>query len=475
MFRLGQLAFVVALVAGSTGAAQDAGTLYTGLVLDMRDEPIPAAEVWLVRLGVGAETIVHRGRTDAEGRYRLVDPDGEWCLVRARAEGMATGEAMLGSARVRLHECATVTGRIETPAGRPARGVVVRARPDEQRFVPVDAETDAQGRFRLQVPLGSAKFSALTPDGFLVAEHHVTADAAIELRPLVADSTTLTVTVLGLPKAARGDARVLVEEAGSHLHPSPPAWASARLDGDGRFTISELPDVRWDVRVMADGYSCQPPRLELRPGNGPQAVTFTARPIGQAQSPPGDGPAATGTVSGRLWSADGSPVSGRAFTIEALLFDRWFSAQPFRQTTTDADGRFRIDGMTRSNTTYRIRCRGLDESLASRSFRFGDGDGRVEMGDLRLVRAATIAGTVTDRNGEPLAGRRVYVRRVDHARHDGLHGSVRITDRAGRFRFRGVVPGDVEVFVGNGGTADEPGTPILAESGEQHAVELILR
>jgi hypothetical protein len=100
------------------------------------------------------------------------------------------------------------------------------------------------------------------------------------------------------------------------------------------------------------------------------------------------------------------------------------------ETTTDARGRFRLDGIGRAPVGIVARAPGFDEAR---------GEARVgEAVELFLFPGATLAGTVRDDQGRPVKGAAV---RAEADRPWRTPPTER-TDAQGEFRMAGVRPGE---------------------------------
>jgi len=168
-----------------------------------------------------------------------------------------------------------------------------------------------------------------------------------------------------------------------------------------------------------------------------------------AQTPPAKtGEETTGTISGRVVNDSGQPLAG------ASLFVRPVNplATP-RNTTTDADGNFRLNGLEPSLYTiiasapaYATDTGGAQPTY----YRLG------ETVNLELVRGGVVTGTVTNSAGDPVIGVRVRAVRIRDAKGQtpqlaSLAPFEVSTDDRGVYRIYGLLPGTYLVSAGGSG------------------------
>ena len=147
----------------------------------------------------------------------------------------------------------------------------------------------------------------------------------------------------------------------------------------------------------------------------------------------------TGTLSGRLVTPDGSPVSLFRFRVRSMD-----SLANYRSARTDEAGGFRVEDvptgalLLESHVLPKISVRGVeldtDEEL-DLDITLGFGDYSAE-------------ATVTSSDGEPVTGGRVVVTWIHH--HEGLRSQLQnetALDADGRFSIPGFASGEVRVHV----------------------------
>lgn len=151
---------------------------------------------------------------------------------------------------------------------------------------------------------------------------------------------------------------------------------------------------------------------------------------------------ATATAAGRVVErSTGRPVAGvrvEAYEwIERMLVGNRVAAE------TDGDGAFRFAGMLGDGFPLQLTLRSQAHVLVVRAWKKDARAG--DLGAIEVVRAGTIRGRVTDRDGRPLA--QVEVELVPpgkrHVGKDG--GQAATTDADGRYAFTGLAPGEYVV------------------------------
>lgn len=164
-------------------------------------------------------------------------------------------------------------------------------------------------------------------------------------------------------------------------------------------------------------------------------------------------PTSYGTISGRLMSDDGRPLSNS--TVSILPYGSSVPSPP-RTGTTDASGRFEFKNLP--SGTYiiqmsvpgyvRLRDVGEEDERAERSYyRVG------ESANITMTKGGVITGTVTDSAGRALVAMRVRAVRVRDASGKALRASSLTrevqTDDRGVYRIWGLEPGSYLVSAGN--------------------------
>lgn len=160
--------------------------------------------------------------------------------------------------------------------------------------------------------------------------------------------------------------------------------------------------------------------------------------------------ARTGTLSGRVVTESGQPVSHAGIYVGAPM-----NPMQSRQSSTDDNGNFRIDGL--DPMIYTVSAAAASYYTAPRDpealppyYRLGDSV------TITMSKGGVITGTVTSANGEPLVQASVRAIMVRDANGKALTsaraGIDRQTDDRGVYRIYGLPAGSYIVAVGGRGT-----------------------
>jgi hypothetical protein len=145
-------------------------------------------------------------------------------------------------------------------------------------------------------------------------------------------------------------------------------------------------------------------------------------------------------VKGRFVTKDGSPVRFQRVLLQDHMANRtpqWF---PVAYGRTDKDGRF-VFRLRKIDPDLRVFTSGMGGYGHSEPFQLEAGE-TVDVLNVVVKTPASVEGVVKDANGDPLPGARIWLRDWDFQTGQQRSGSVVevITDRQGRYRFRGVAP-----------------------------------
>jgi protocatechuate 3,4-dioxygenase beta subunit len=204
---------------------------------------------------------------------------------------------------------------------------------------------------------------------------------------------------------------------------------------EGKVRLDSLPPGPWNVSVHARGFVAHRAR---RVASGPLAVRLEKG----------------GAVTGVVAEADGNrPVAGARVSVDQwLVLPRdWEEDATRNETTTDARGRFRLEGIGRKPVTIAARAPGFARA-ERHPVRAGD---RVE---IFLFPGATLSGTVRDEAGKSMKGA------VVRAEGGGLWSAAppaERTDAQGAFVMSGVEPGDYVVVAREGARAPAIATVVV--------------
>lgn len=270
------------------------------------------------------------------------------------------------------YETEFVNGTIVDIEGNPVEGATVTAENTTQLGTFTD-ETDAFGNFSIEVPQGSTQLT-VTADGYVTEERFVDApseDIAIHLQPV----GSLTGAIVDAAGNDLADADVTLLEEGLFT----------MTDIEGTFLLHEVPEGNHTLKVNLSGFIIHTDEVEITRGEE-QSVTITLQEEGR--------------IVGQVFDPDGNPVEN------AEVLAQNHSDFVFLDATTNETGHYVIDQA--SNITFDLVEASADgfptEQVEGITIE-NPGD-EVSL-DLHLHPASYIEGTVTDSDGNPIAG--VYV------------------------------------------------------------------
>ncbi|MEM9380476.1 MAG: sigma-70 family RNA polymerase sigma factor [Planctomycetota bacterium] len=435
------------VVAGETAEVRFTmypGVTIHGVVRDGAGRPVEGADVWLGD-GTGAPYHGHVvTRTDARGRYEIAHARGLHA-VAARAPGWAPSRARMAmngvedarGLRVDLvlpGPGGTLEGIVLGPTGEPAAGALVTigdtrrqqgTKEGEEFTWPapfVELRADAEGRFRTD-RMGAGPIPVRARDRATgVAEEDVLVPvggvASVELRLEPA------ATIHGVVRASNGEA-VADAVVSSLAGEEPLLRFDARVDAEGRFELESLTagTVELEVDSRAEGSTLRD-TLELRPGERREWNPVLASTL---------------SLSGRVVTADGTPLEGWHVRREAEGAD---GPRASGVTRTDADGRFTLEGCADRPHALSVRPPGrlFGSAAAELQGVSPTDDPATLVVPADAVPTASLTGRVVDGDGAP---RRVTISMENpevETFEDVLHLQLE-TDDAGRFHVGHLLPG----------------------------------
>lgn len=378
-------------------------------------------------------------------------PGGESSVTEAPIRGLITDAsgAAIEDARVRAHP----KGALVTPFNSLRMG---------------SATSAADGSFRVEEVVHGHSYR-------LIVQAAGYASAFVDLPPLEPGTTIDSVHV--------------VVGRGRQVH-------GAAIDTDGNPVAAGRVSLLWPLDQSAFRSSFEAPAVTtttneqgafvlpaVAPGNYALRLRhpeYADRPPTEIDVPAGDGDldlgvltfVSGGTIHGVVAGADGEPVAGA--WIKAQARNQFGSTA--RTTTADADGRFRIDGL--STDLVDLGVRGAGYPLLVRPGVRVDSEDPVL---IELLHGGVVTGRVVDAGGNSAAGVPVRLR-VEHDRRSGgsplLWGPRdsfprRVTDAEGRFRFDDVPSGTWSAEARNGAEAAKVEAFELAPGAERE-IALVL-
>lgn len=222
----------------------------------------------------------------------------------------------------------------------------------------------------------------------------------------------------------------------------------ARTDANGVYDLRDLPAGQYTVWAEAPGFARS--AFGLRRSRGVQSAVPIA-----ANSHAGNVDVALtveATVSGRVTSTTGAPVSGVIVTaLRPHLTDGQRLLREYGRTTTNADGRYRIGGLLYGDyyvtaglpSTVPTFCPGRADPSEAVRVRVLKGS-HVELVDLPLVtvRWTQVSGVVRSEKDAPLLNAAIIMQARDPDRLSPGSGSQPRWVDAGQFLFDDVPPGE---------------------------------
>ncbi|MFY9823208.1 MAG: carboxypeptidase-like regulatory domain-containing protein [Thermoanaerobaculia bacterium] len=314
---------------------------------------------------------------------------------------------------VTLSSGAEISGRITDRDRRAIAGATVEVETwiaQSARLLHLKDKSKADGSFTLRgLPAGQMTLSLRAP-GYApeVEPLELAAGERRELGGRVLEpGRALTVEVIDESGQPVPGAAI---EAGAGL--------AATADAQGHATLAGLPLAPLELHGTAFGH--QPGSQRLQPPLPAQALLVLRRAF---------------VVRGRLLDATGVPVAGGTLKIEAATCSN--------EGVIRSDGRFEEDFLPGKDAQLVLR------SPATRELRLTLAAGVAgevrDLGDLTASGGPEVVGAVAGRQGEPLAGARIWLPRPGPqgpAMAWGAHDLVEATsDEDGRFRLSGLMPG----------------------------------
>lgn len=447
-----------------------AGRTASGRVTDPEGRPVPKAELTLFGGGApwGSASAGRqrpwRATSDESGAFELRDLAAGTYRLQARAPGFALlektgievpatgGTADLGV--LVLTPGAAIEGRVVSSRNQPVEGASVRTmnRRHGPDFgggdVPTEGATAADGSFRLAgLPPGEqveliVVHPAYPPVRVPGVEVPPPEPLVIELR----EGGALAGRVVGADgQPVEGATLIRYETTSMTVGGAQSSHGTSSgigtTDARGRFHVANLALGLIEIEVAAPGWTPAWLRGLAIPAGGTLDVGDVVLQRGavlEGAVRDGDGnPAAGLHVS--LWRepGDGQPHHGRG--------------EPLR---TDAEGRFRAEGLTPGR--YQVSAHGPDQEHAEAAVQVQPGTNRAE---LAFPRGVEVAGSVVDEQGAavPEASVRLHPVGIGHQVHTESR-----TD--GTFRFPRVRPGEYRVRATRRGyAAGEAGPIAVAE------------
>lgn len=370
---------------------------------------------------------------------------------------------------------AQVSGRVVDPAGKPLRDVRIwPASVDEETHAKGPrAVTGADGRFEIPERILDPEVElSLCLDGY-VPERVRPAwfDGTVVLRPAARITGKVT------DPAGRPLAGARVQERFQLLQRKPvnAPFDPCRKDGgvavsgpDGRYTLEGLEPGSYILSIHAPGWL----RATTAPVTAPPAGTAEAPAVALAEG---------AVVQGRVLDPQGKPAAG----IQVFEFGGSVYEQGPAKTVTDAEGRFRLEGVLPGMARIAAHSEDLGRPRAEATLPVSRDPSRLELrleplnpAPMSATRPESptveVSGRVTGPKGEPVVSAAIWIQglgdlpsRAGYTREDGTF-SLRLAENVYRVTVErpGYARTRVEYLeVGTRPTPPTPGVEIRMEKG----------
>jgi large repetitive protein len=457
-----------------------------GRVVDSAGQPIAGAEIRLSRAERGGARFVFQfGGMNPEKPDATSGADGSFRVAGLEPGDYALAVTRDGYAPKRVPSVTVVEkGRNEwppivLPAGVPIAGVVRSSKGDPvvgaevfafAEGVSRNSRTDPEGKFRLE------GFGADRP-----VMVNVRADGYASLQRRVTPSPEEIVLVLKTSGTIRGrveDAatnRPVTDFTASYTESRGGFAGGMRIvmaggeseksfqSPDGSFELADVPPGKWNVRATSPGYRpAEVSSIEVGEGETKKDVVVSLKKGGVVTGRVLDPRRGTGVPNASVSWSEGSDASGMGpgMAVLARLDGGGATA-----ATTDADGRFRFEGLPAGKIT--LSAEHPDFLEASKSVELED-ETTVE---LTLALGGSIAGTVVAKDGRTvIPGAQVLLR--DQGSSFTMGDDSSRADTSGNFVFEHLKAGRYSVSArSNAGTTSWKDV-VLGESQRQDGVLL---
>lgn len=459
---------------------------FVGRVVDEDERPVAGARV-ILRGAVPSgddrlppQVKIYPLRSDAGGHFEHRGLFVGEVDMTVEAEGYAplkvagvpvergAGEQDLGT--LILPRGAVLAGRVVDPAGAPVAAAEIRARPAESiaSLKPAadapppsaQATSDEDGHFALRdllpgsivdLEVEAAEFTPARLRQVPVAPSAGDEGGEEPLEIVLQPALRLAVRVVDGDGAPLAGARVraLIEDpqatfSGGVYHQRR-VLEEATTAADGGVLLRRLePAARLRVEAVAAGYQRGvSPLLDLTAAEPAEELVLTLRPAA--------------VVRGRVRDPNGEPLAA----AEVLVLDgEEPSSSPAAQDTSDAEGRYRLNGLAPGKRTVFARHDRFPATAVT--VELVEGENPL---DLTFPAGVDVAGRLLDENGEPVVGVAVLLTGAGQL----VRPPFSRTDRDGRFRFEQVPDGLYTLVLAgrryvlrpSGGTLEVRGEPLV--------------
>ena len=420
-----------------------------GRVVDSTGQPVAGAEIRLSRAERGGARFMfqiggmNREKADAtsgaDGSFRVAGLEpGEYAVAVSR-DGYAPKR--VPSAPV-AEKGPNDWPPIVLAAGVPIAGVVRSSKGDPivgaelyafAEGISRNSRSDPEGRFRLDAFGGDRPVMiSVRADGYGNLQRRVTPSpeeivlvlkTSGTIRGRVEDAATnrpvtdFTASYTESQGGFAGGMRIMISQGESEK-----PFQSA----DGSFELADVPPGKWNVRATSPGYRpAEVSGIEIGEGETKEGVVVGLKKGGVISGRVLDPRRGTGVANASVSWSEGSDASsmGPGMAVLARLDGGGATA-----ATTDADGRFRFDGLPAGKIT--LSAEHPDFLEVSKQVDLGD-EATV---DLTLALGGAISGTVVSKDGQtPIPGAQVLLR--DQGGSYSMNDDSTRADGSGNFSF----------------------------------------
>lgn len=405
--------------------------------------PFGAADGGRPGAGLGSRVASASSRVTAPRSVDVASPTGP--ASSTAPAGAARAARAAGAEPADAAAVARITGLVEGPDGLPLASAAIRAYAEPVEGVrdtsvpPAQARSDADGRFALEVPVGSAwTVEASHPLGGTETKRVLDDEGDTDLHLVLPGAAGLRLEIVGTDGVAIPSAQVtLAGTARNRRH--------AQSDGEGRVIVTGLGEGQFDLIVRATGRATVTDSFTLERGRVEERrVVLAPERI----------------AVGRVVDPEGAPVADARVDVR-FPGDRFASAD-----VSGVDGRFEVRGLGSDAVTLRVFHPRY--SAWTESGRFADEEIRVV-----LLPGVTLSGHVVDEEGIGVAGAFVALTPIEV--EDPAHLGARVeTSESGGFSAAGLTAGRWRVHASRAGFVGGEIEVVLGGEDDASPVTLIL-
>ncbi|HHT9108802.1 MAG TPA: MSCRAMM family protein [Candidatus Wunengus sp. YC63] len=229
-----------------------------------------------------------------------------------------------------------------------------------------------------------------------------------------------------------------------------PGGYSTATGPDGSFAL-EVPAGSYTLIASAAGYTPSPQPVTVEAGAATQVVFLL-----QPETAPGGA-----SVFGFVTDPDENELEGVVVTINGVNYSG--------ETFTDVDGFFQFENVPAGDYTVTFEYEGYQIQTQGISITEGQTEADLDVIIMEPIVIASISGSVTDINGDPLESVKVKIRGIKT-----LFTDVVFTDADGFFEFADLEE-DTYVIIANKRGYKRNKHKVTLEEGQQEEIEIVLK